>query len=217
MNIFLKKELETVRKQLLSLGAMVEDRFRQAVKAIEKGELSLCEAIVSSDYEVDDMEVEIEEECLKVLALHQPVAGDLRFLIVVIKINNDLERIADLAVNIAERVRRIQGFNYAHFIDDYTEMADMTGKMLKMCLDAFVNQDTNLAEQVLKMDFEVDEMKNRFYDRIKAEMMKEPEKTGKFINMLLISRHLERMADHATNIAEEVIYMKKGEIVRHRH
>jgi phosphate transport system protein len=95
-------------------------------------------------------------------------------------------------------------------------MAELTGKMLKMCLDAFVNQDTRIADQVRATDQEVDDMKNAFYDRIKAEIMKTPEKTGKLINMLLISRHLERIADHATNIAEEVIYMKKGEIVRHR-
>ena len=216
MNILLRKELEMIRKKLLALGAMVEDRFRLAFRSFEKGETELCEEVIRSDFEVDAMEVEIEEECLKVLALHQPVAGDLRFLIVVIKINNDLERIADQAVNIAQRVVRIHGYNYAHYIDDFSIMAEMVGNMLKMCLDAFVNQDIHLAEQVRAMDSTVDDMKNSFYDRIKADIMRMPDKTGKFINMLLISRHLERIADHATNIAEEVIYMKKGEIVRHR-
>lgn len=216
MNQLLRKELEKMRKKLLELGAMAEDRFRKAVRAITLGDSLLCDQIIRDDHEIDDMEVEIEEDCLKVLALHQPVAGDLRFLIVVIKINNDLERIADQAVNIAQRVVRIQGFNYSHFIDDYETMAEKTGTMLKMSLDAFVNQDIALAESVRAMDADVDEMKNRFYDRIKAEIMKSPEKTGKLINMLLISRHLERIADHATNIAEEAIYMKKGEIVRHR-
>lgn len=216
MNVLLSKELEKIRKKLLELGAMAEDRFRKAVKAITLGDKDLCDEIIHHDFEVDDMEVEVEEDCLKVLALHQPVAGDLRFLVVVIKINNDLERIADQAVNIAQRVVRIQGFDYSHFINDYETMAEMTGKMLKMSLDAFVNMDISLAETVRAMDADVDEMKNNFYDQIKAEIMKMPEKTGKFINMLLISRHLERIADHATNIAEEVIYMKKGEIVRHR-
>jgi phosphate transport system protein len=195
---------------------MVEDRFQNAMKAFETGETNLCDDVIASDYEVDEMEVEIEEECLKVLALHQPVAGDLRFLIVVIKINNDLERIADQAVNIAQRVVRIQGFNYESYVHEYKTMAESAGFMLKMSLDAFVNQDTRLADEVRSMDARVDEMKNQFYDRIKAEIMKMPDKTGKLINMLLISRHLERIADHATNIAEEVIYMKKGEIVRHR-
>jgi phosphate transport system protein len=216
MNILLRKELELIRKKLLALGAMVEDRFINAVKAFENADIPLCDDIWRSDYEVDEMEVEIEEECLKILALHQPVAGDLRFLIVVIKINNDLERIADLAVNIAQRVVRIQGFNYDAYIREYKIMAEMAGNMLRMSLDAFVNQDTQLAEEVRAMDCKVDEMKNGFYDRIKADMMKMPEKPGKLFNMLLISRHLERIADHATNIAEEVIYMKRGEIVRHR-
>ncbi|MBU1168248.1 MAG: phosphate signaling complex protein PhoU [Proteobacteria bacterium] len=216
MNVLLRNELEKIRKKLLEVGGMAEDRFRKAVKAIKYGDLSLCEEIISHDFEVDNMEVEVEEDCLKVLALHQPVAGDLRFLIVVIKINNDLERIADQAVNIAQRVVRVQGFSYHHFIDDYETMADMTGNMLKMSLDAFVNMDTALAESIRVMDNDVDEMKNIFYDRIKAEIMKTPEKTGKLINLLLISRHLERIADHATNIAEEVIYMKKGEIIRHK-
>ena len=216
MNILLRKELESIRKKLLALGAMVEDRFLNAVKAFEIGDTALCEQIIRSDYEVDSMEVEIEEDCLKVLALHQPVAGDLRFLIVVIKINNDLERIADQAVNISQRVVRIQGFDYDTYIHDYKVMAEMAGNMLKMSLDAFVNQDTLLAEDVRAMDSKVDAMKNSFYDRIKGDIMKMSEKTGKLINMLLISRHLERIADHATNIAEEVIYMKRGEIVRHR-
>ncbi len=216
MNVLLRKELETIRKKLLALGAMVEDRFLNAVTAFEHGDTELCEQVIGSDHDVDSMEVEIEEDCLKVLALHQPVAGDLRFLIVVIKINNDLERIADQAVNIAQRVVRIQGFNYESYVHGYRVMADMAGNMLKMSLDAFVNQDTSLAEDVRAMDGRVDDMKNGFYDRIKADIMVMPEKTGKLINMLLISRHLERIADHATNIAEEVIYMKRGEIVRHR-
>lgn len=216
MNILLRKELDHIRKKLLELGGMAEDRFRKAVKAIELGDASLCEAIIANDQDVDDMEVEVEEDCLKVLALHQPVAGDLRFLIVVIKINNDLERIADQAVNIAERMVRIKGFDYSHYVPDYIFMADMTGNMLKMSLDAFVNLDTRLADQVRDMDNAVDDMKNKFYDRIKEEIKTHPENTGKLINLLLISRHLERIADHATNIAEEVIYMKKGEIVRHR-
>lgn len=216
MNILLRKEIENIRRKLLELGGMAEDRFRKAVKAIEQGDVTLCDQIISHDQEVDNMEVEVEEDCLKVLALHQPVAGDLRFLVVVIKINNDLERIADQAVNIAERVVRVQGFDYTHYVSDYTFMADTTGAMLKMSLDAFVNQDTRLADEVRDMDATVDNMKNRFYDAIKDEIKVHPENTGKLINLLLISRHLERIADHATNIAEEVIYMKKGEIVRHR-
>ena len=161
------------------------------------------------------MEVEIEEECLKVLALHQPVAVDLRFLIAVIKINNDLERIGDQAVNIAERVDVIAKGDLSDFFFDYSSMGEKAQNMLKMSLDALVNMDYNQAFEVVMMDDEVDLIKKDAYDRIKKAMRDHPGKLGELINLLLISRHLERLADHATNIAEEVIYLFKGEIIRH--
>ena len=161
------------------------------------------------------MEVEIEEECLKILALHQPVAIDLRFLIAVIKINNDLERIGDQAVNIAERVDVIAKRDLPDFFFDYSSMGEKAQKMLKMSLDALVNMDYDQAYEVVVMDDEVDKIKHDAYDRIKQAMGEHPDKLGELINLLLISRHLERLADHATNIAEEVIYLIEGEIVRH--
>ena len=209
------RELEKIKKQILSLGAMVEEQVRMATQAVETHDAELVQQIIKSDHDVDEMEVEIEEECLKVLALHQPVAVDLRFLIAVIKINNDLERIGDQAVNIAERVDVIAKRDLSDFFFDYSSMGEKAQKMLKMSLDALVNMDYDQAFEVVMMDDEVDQIKKDAYDRIKKAMRDHPDKLGELINLLLISRHLERLADHATNIAEEVIYLIEGEIIRH--
>jgi phosphate transport system protein len=194
---------------------MVEDRVRTVLKAIETNDAELARKVIKTDYEIDEMEVEIEEECLKILALHQPVAVDLRFLIAVIKINNDLERIGDQAVNIAERVDVIAKRDLTDFFFDYSSMGEKAQNMLKMSLDALVNMDYDLAFKVVQLDDEVDKIKNEAYDRIKNVMSKHSDKIGYLINLLLISRHIERLADHATNISEEVIYMIEGEIIRH--
>jgi len=215
MTIHLQRELDKIRRMLLSLGALTEDRFRLAIRALNEMDVDLAREIIKKDEEIDLKEVQIEEECLKVLALHQPVAGDLRSLVVVIKINNDLERIADQAVNIAVRIKTLAAKKAPGFTYDYTAMADKASLMLKMSLDAFVRQDDAMAEQVRVMDEEVDAMRNAAYDRIKEAISETPDEAGYLINLFLVSRHLERMADHATNIAEEVIYMRRGEIIRH--
>jgi phosphate transport system protein len=209
------RELEKIKKQILSLGAKVEEQVRMATQAVETYDAELAKQIIRSDFEIDEMEVEIEEECLKILALHQPVAVDLRFLVAVIKINNDLERIGDQAVNIAERVDVIAKRDLSEFFFDYTSMGEKVQDMLKMSLDALVNMDYDMAYSVVMRDDEVDQIKGDAYDRIKQAMSKHPDKIGYLINLLLISRHLERLADHTTNIAEEVIYLIEGEIVRH--
>jgi len=210
-----RRELENIKKRILTLGSMVEERVQMAVKAIETNDADLAEHILKTDYEIDEMEVEIEEECLKILALHQPVAIDLRFLIAAIKINNDLERIGDQAVNIAQRVGVTAKGERFDFFFDYSAMGEKAQTMLKMALDALIKFDEDLAFKVLTMDDEVDQIKKDAYDRIKAALGKHHDKVGYLINLLLISRHLERLADHATNIAEEVIYLIEGEIVRH--
>lgn len=217
MGQFLHKELDKLKKLLLSLGTLVEDRFHAVTAAIEKMDVESARKVIASDHEVDEMEVEVEEECLKIIALYQPVAVDLRFLIGAIKINNDLERIADQAVNIGQRVITIAAHPEVDPLYDYTEMADKTGIMLKKSLDAFVNMDAELANRVRAMDDEVDAMKHEVYDLVKQAIRKHPEEVSNLINMFLISRHLERIADHATNIAEEVLYMIDGEIVRHSY
>jgi phosphate transport system protein len=210
-----RKELEIIKKRILTLGAMVEDLVHDSVLAVDRVDADLADRIIKRDHEINDTEVDIEEECLKVLALHQPVAVDLRFIIAVIKINNELERIGDQAVNIAQRVQVIAKRPKPPFWFDYSEMGEKAQKMLRLSLDALVNLDVDLAYRVITMDDEVDQIKNDAYDRIKQAIKDLPERVGYYINLLLISRHLERLADHATNIAEEVIYLVEGEIFRH--
>jgi phosphate transport system protein len=210
-----RRELEKIKKQLLTLGFMVEEQVQLAVKAVESNDTELARKIIRMDFDIDEKEVEIEEECLKILALHQPVAIDLRFLIAVIKINNDLERIGDQAVNIAERVGVTAKSDQMDHLFDYSSMGEKVLVMLKMSLDALINMDDDVAIQVVRQDDEVDRIQEEAYDRIKSAMSEFPDKIGYLINLLLISRHLERMADHTTNIAEEVIYLIEGEIIRH--
>jgi phosphate transport system protein len=215
MSKHLHRELAKIKKQTLSLGALVEERARMAVQAVESRDADLAQKIIDSDWEVDEMEIEIEEECLKVLALYQPVAVDLRFLVATIKINNDLERIGDEAVNIAERLVVMAKRPPMTFLFDYTPMAEKVQAMLKMSLDALVHLDVQLAFNVITMDDDVDAIQVQAYDRIKEAIKEFPDRVGYLINLLLVSRHLERLADHSTNIAEEVVYLIEGNIVRH--
>ena len=210
-----RKELEKIKNRLLKLGTMVEELVQTSVSAFENRDAELAQQVIKKDLEIDEEEVEIEEECLKVLALHQPVAIDLRFLIAVIKINNELERIGDQATNIAQRVKDIAKREKQNLFFEYSSMVEKAQTMLKMSLGALINMDDDIAWKVLQLDDEVDQMQTEAYDRITSAIGNHPEEIGYLINMLLISRHIERMADHATNIAEEVIYLIEGEIVRH--
>jgi len=211
----LERELEKLKKRILTLGALVEERVRMAIRSMESRDADLAEKVIKEDYEIDEIEVEVEEECLKILALHQPVAVDLRFLISVIKINSDLERIGDEAVNIAQCVEIISKKNKVEVPFDYSLMAEKTAAMLKESLDSLVNLDLDEAFRVLTLDDDVDHIYGEIYDQVKGVIQKNPGRAGYLINLLLISRHLERIADHATNIAEEVIYLIEGDIIRH--
>jgi phosphate transport system protein len=211
----LQRELEKTKKSILALGAMVEERIRMAIKAIESWDADLANEIIRRDFEIDELEIEVEEECLKILALHQPVAVDLRFLVAVIKINSELERIGDEAVNIANRVQNIARRQRLQLSFDYSLMAEKAASMLRMSLDSLVNLDLDLAFKVLTLDDEVDNMHREIYDRIKEVMAQNPNHVAYLINLYTTSRHLERVGDHSTNIAEEVIYLIEGEIVRH--
>ncbi|WP_462270065.1 phosphate signaling complex protein PhoU [Desulfobacter sp.] len=210
----LTRAMHKIKKEILSLGAMVEDRFKKTIYAVKANDLEQAVQIIETDYLVDAQEVEVEEECLRTLALYHPVATDLRLITAVIKINNDLERIADYAVNIARRFQ-ISGQNSDSFQYDYTAMAEQAIKMLKLSLDALVSLDGNLAYKVREMDEEVNTMRNEAYNVMKQAIRKNPEKVEEIINMYLISRHIERVGDHTKNIAEEVIYLIDGEIIRH--
>lgn len=210
-------ELEKLKRRLLLLGGMAEESVQNAVRSLKTRDMDLAKKIIEGDGEIDKMEVEIEEDCLKILALHQPVAVDLRFITAVIKINNDLERVGDMAVNIAERVLVVAKRPPVSVSFDFVEMAGKVENMLKMSLDSLVNLDVDLAYKVGLLDDEVDALNHKCYDQVKDALKKDPERANCLINLLLVSRHLERIADHATNIAEEVIYMIEGEIHRHRN
>jgi phosphate transport system protein len=210
----LTRAMHKIKKEILSLGALVEDRFKKTIYAIKTDDIEQATQIIETDYLVDAQEVEVEEECLKTIALYHPVATDLRLITAVIKINNDLERIADYAANIARRFKK-SGRNSNPFQYDYTPMAEQAAKMLKLSLDALVSLDGNIAYKVREMDAKVNAMRNDAYDVMKDAIRKNPEKVDEIINMYLISRHIERVGDHTKNIAEEVIYLIEGEIIRH--
>jgi phosphate transport system protein len=216
MERHLQRELDVLKKMVLTLGAMAEEGVRLSIKALQTRDIELAKEVIAADRKIDEREVEIEEECLKILALHQPVAIDLRFISAMIKINNDLERVGDEAVNIAER-SIVMGKQLPLEIQfDYKIMAEKTESMLKGSIDAIVNLDTDLAYKILLADDEIDEMNRSVYDKVKEAIRHNPEAVGYLINFLLVARHVERIADHATNIAEEVIYMVEGKIHRHR-
>lgn len=207
-------ELEKLNKKILKISSMAEDRVRKAAEVITTQDELTIQNIIVSDYEIDEMEVEIEEDCLKILALHQPVASDLRFIVAVIKINNEIERIADTAVNIAMRVETISKCHPLDIDFDFSIMADKVTTMLRMSLDALVNRDAQEAREVFLIDDEVDELRNQAYRAITKLIPEHPQQSGCLINTYLMARHLERIADRATNIAEEVVYLVEGTIVR---
>jgi phosphate transport system protein len=211
------REIETLKTMLLELSALVEDNLLKAVNSIKKEDLELAKYVIDKDEKIDTMEVELEEECLKILALYQPVASDLRFIISILKINNDLERIGDLAVNIAEKVERLRGIDEKSIISDILTMAHESRSMVKKSLDAFVNLDTNLAKEICASDDVIDNMNRQNFFLIRDIILQKPDdQTEKLLRLLAVSRDLERVGDHATNIAEGVIYMIEGEIIRHK-
>jgi len=212
----LEREIENLKKRILGLSATVEDNVYQAVQSLAERNSTLADEVIKSDLNIDQTEVAIEEECLKVLALHQPVAIDLRFIIAILKINSDLERMGDLAVNIAERAQFLATREKPNIPLDLPLMAEKTKAMMKKSLDSLMKQDAKLAYEVLAADDGIDAMNREMYARIQDAIRRKPEHLESLIHLLSCSRHLERIADHATNIAEDVIYMIDGVIVRHR-
>jgi phosphate transport system protein len=212
-----ERQIERLNELLLVLGGMVEKSVDDAILAIESRDVDLARKVIDGDTEIDQMEVEVEEECLHTLALYNPVASDVRYVVAVLTINKDLERIGDLATNLAEE---------AIYLADEPPVQqspfDLMGEgrrvrqMLKDCLDALVNRDASLARRVLKSDDEVDEIHRAMYNKVKEAIRQNPLESGRFIELLNASRQLERIADHAVNIAEDVIYVVEGRIVRHR-
>lgn len=215
MSVHLQREIERLKRQLLSLCALAEEQVQSAVRALLDRDAEMAERVEKRDVEIDHREVEVEEECLKTLALHQPVAGDLRLLVAALKINSDLERIGDLAVNIARKAAAFASLGLMEIPFDLTGMWEKTQSMLHDSLEALVNLNPALASNVCARDNEVDQMKHQIRQKAEAMMQRDPSKVPALLNLLAVSRNLERVADHATNIAEDVIYMAEGRIIRH--
>lgn len=213
----LDHEIENLKKQILSLAAFVEESVAKSVAAINARDSELGQQVIDFDSHIDALEVEVEEECLKLLALHQPVAHDLRFIVACIRLNSDLERIGDLAVNIGERAVFLASVAEASEKPlDVGAMARLVRRMLSDALNALVNLDPPLARKVCSMDDEADAMHRDTFRRVEDAVRRHPTEFPILTHYLSVSRYLERIADHATNIAEDVIYMVEGEIVRHR-
>ena len=216
MSVHFLREIDRLKKQLLSLSALVEQSVAKAVSAVRERDRNLARQVIENDLRIDALDVDIEEECQKILALHQPVAHDLRFIIAVIKINGTLEHIGDCAVNIAERALFLCEEEHLDIPFDFTGMSEKARTMLRRALDALVNQDEALAYQVIASDDEVDFINREMYGQVKEGIRKHPEHLESLIHLLSISRHVERIADLASHVAEEVIYYVKGDIVRHK-
>lgn len=220
MTSVLTREIEKLKKMVLALSAMAENSLQKGFRALETRDKELAQQVIDEDIGIDEMEVELEEEGLKILALHQPVAIDLRFIVAVLRINSELERIGDLAVNLAERASFLSSDEWRKNIPeiprDISAMAEKAKEMVNLSLDALVNMDPGLARQVLEADDVVDEMNSEMFQLFYDLIREAPEKVEGLIHLLSATRHLERVADHATNIAEDVIYMITGEIVRHQ-
>ena len=212
----LEKEIEKLKSSLLQVGTLVEEAVRDSVRSFSEKDLDLAELIIENDDKIDQLEVEVEEDCLKILALHQPVAIDLRYIIAVLKINNDLERIADLAVNIASRTKFLAEKSTIILPGSLFTIAEKVEYMLKMSLDSLVKSDTEKAKSVLVADNEVDDLHSNMYKIAREKIESDPSKIEQWFNVIGISRYLERAADHTTNIAEDVIYLVDGDITRHR-
>jgi phosphate transport system protein len=215
MNIQLQKEIEKLKKQILALSAKVENDVCMAVRAADNLDAAIAQDVVNREEETNLMEVNVEEECLKILALHQPVASDLRYIVAVLKINQDLERIGDLAVHIAERALFLCRQPRIAIPVRLEQMANKTQHLLKKVLDAFVNFDEAAAREVCAADSEIDDMNQEIFQQVKEIIMQNPRQFETLLQIMHISRHLERIADHATNIAEDLIYLIEGRIVRH--
>lgn len=216
MSKHLQREIDSLKREILSLSAIVEEGLEQVALALRTRDTALAQHVINRDVEIDEREVDIEEECCKILALHQPVANDLRFIIAVLKINNELERIGDTNVNIAERVLFLSECSPVRVQLDFQPMARAASDMLSRSLDALVNESPQLAGEVIASDDYVDAMNRDMYTQVKEGIRNSADDLEALIHYLGVARHLERIADHAVNIAEDVIYMIDGRIVRHR-
>jgi phosphate transport system protein len=211
------EELAELRARLLTLGGKVESEIAESVRALAERDSKLAEQVLNADREVNRLEIEIDERCRRLLVLRQPAASDLRFITTAMKIVVDLERIGDLAVNIAERAIDLNQSPPLRPLHDLSKLCELCQKQLRGALDAFVDADPDKAEQVIKDDELVDALYHNLFNELLALMMEDSRNIRRANSLLFVAKHLERLADHATNVAEMVIYMVKGTDVRHPH
>jgi phosphate transport system protein len=216
MSIHLTRDLESLHQHIMAMCAVVEEVVHRAVDELGRPDVDVSKEIVDRDDEIDRWDVRIEEDCLKILALHQPVADNLRRVAAVMKIAWELERVADVAVNIAERAAGLAGVPNVTIPEKLSHMAHVALDMLRLSLDAFVSKDSRLARQVCGQDDIVDALNREIIDELLVLMKRSPDMVEPALQLFSASRHVERVADHATNIAEDVVYLVEGEIIRHR-
>ena len=209
------EELETLKGRLLEMGGLAEERVRAAVQGLVLRDGSLFDKILIGDEPINQLHVELDDRCFRLLALHQPMATDLRAIVAAVKINTDLERVGDLAVNIAEAGKRYITHPPVKQLIDIPKMGDLAQTMLRDALDAFVKRDIKLAQHVLNEDDRLDALKTQVFRDLLSHMLKDQATVEPAIDLILVSRHLERIGDHATNIAEDVIFMVSALDVRH--
>ena len=208
-------ELDQLRTMLIRMGSLVEEQIDCAVKAITEADVNLARLVMQRDKKVDEYDNSLDEQCLRIFALTQPVAMDLRLLMAALKINNELERIGDIAVNLAERVESL--LPYQDFVKStsLTKMADAAREMVKRAIDSFINNDPALAKRVLESDDFIDNLDRETFNLMVKTMKESPELVEAAAHVVILSRHIERLADHATNISEDVIFLVKARIIKH--
>lgn len=215
MSIHFEREIEKLQEEILDLGNLVRENLDLALQAVTEGNTKICQLVVENDQQINTREIEVEEECLKILALHQPVASSLRYVIACLKINNDLERIGDLAVNIAQQTSTLTD-DYKLVID-FTEMADLAKEMLRLSLNALVKMNLEDASKTIELEETLDALHVNNYGIIGSIAEEKPKRIQPLMRHIAISRYIERIGDHCTNIAEDVEYMINGKITRHQH
>ena len=216
MSLHIQRQIDLLKQKILEVGTAVEEAIARAVSAVVDRDVALAQKVILADDEIDRMEVNLEEECLKTLALYQPVAADLRLVIAILKINNDLERMGDIAENIAKRAIFLADSDRSEFATEIRRMATKAQSMVKRSLDALVRADAALARQVCHDDDEVDELRTEMQRAVRQRLREVPGNSENWLKWNSVSKHIERLADMATHIAEDVIYLVEGEIVRHR-
>jgi len=210
------REIDNLKVEIIKLGVLVQQQIQKAIDALERQDLELANEVIHGDKKIDEYEIKIEEECLKILALYQPVASELRFVITVLKMNNDLERMGDLAANIARRAKFLSKRNKIELIEEFNPISAKVQLMVKTALDSLVNTDTAQARIVISSDDEIDKLTKQLLKKTIKAIEQNCQNVKEYFSIRSISKNLERIADSATNIAEDVIYLCTGEIVRHQ-